>query len=628
MNWNVFLFWLNCNIDRPSPPVFPSIFASFLTFQMQNVELSLQKQVADALQSLGLPSESVPAISLQPTRPEFEGDLTLVCFPFTKLLGKGPEQIGQLIGEFLIAHGREVIGFNVVKGFLNLSVSDRVWIAALWNFTQNKWVGGLPDKGLKVLVEFSSPNTNKPLHLGHLRNNFLGASLSELLSFAGFKVIKANLVNDRGIHICKSMVAYIETGNDETPESSGVKGDHLVGKYYVKYDQIFKEQVLELVGTGKTEDEAKVQAPIFVKAKQMLLDWEAGKPEIIELWKTMNGWVYAGFSASYQRMGVTFDKYYYESDTYILGKDIIEEGLSKGVFYRKEDGSVWIDLTKEGLDHKLVLRSDGTSVYITQDMGTADLKYENFKMDRSVYVVGNEQDYHFEVLFHILKRLGRPYAYGLFHLSYGMVDLPSGKMKSREGTVVDADELMDEMVDTAKERTQELGKTVGFDEEELIRLYNILGIGAIKYFLLKVDPKKRMQFNPSESIELNGNTATAIQYTHARISAICRKAHQLEIGLTMNHMPPELQQSERELVKHILRFVECVEEAALAYSPAIVANYMYETSRLYNSFFAHETIFQTENPQRVQFRVALSNHTGEILRSCGKILGIEMPERM
>jgi arginyl-tRNA synthetase len=424
------------------------------------------------------------------------------------------------------------------------------------------------------------------------------------------------------------MVAYIETGNGETPASSGMKGDHLVGKYYVKYDQLFKGQVAELVASGKTEDEAKVQAPIFIAAKQMLVDWEAGKTDVIELWKTMNGWVYDGFNASYHRMGISFDQYYYESNTYILGKDIVDEGLAKDVFYRKEDDSVWIDLTEEGLDHKLVLRSDGTSVYITQDMGTADLKYKDFKMDRSVYVVGNEQDYHFEVLFHILKRLQRPYAYGLFHLSYGMVDLPSGKMKSREGTVVDADELMDEMVATAKERTLELGKTVDFDAEELSRLYDVLGIGAIKYFLLKVDPKKRMQFNPAESIELNGNTATAIQYTHARISAICRKADQLEIGLRLNHLPPDLKKTEKDLVKHILRFVECVEEAASAYSPAVVANYIYETSRLYNSFFAHETIFQAETPERIQFRVSLSTHTGEILRSCGKILGIVMPERM
>jgi len=595
---------------------------------MQSVEHSLREQISKALQTLGARVESIPVISLQPTRPEFEGDLTLVCFPFTKMLGKGPEQIGEAIGEYLSNHSHEVVGFNVVKGFLNLKIADKVWLSALWEFTQKQLVKGLPGKTQKVLVEFSSPNTNKPLHLGHLRNNFLGASLSELLKFAGFEVIKANLVNDRGIHICKSMVAYLETGNGETPASSGLKGDHLAGKYYVQYDQIFKSQVAELMESGTPEEGAKMQAPIFLSARQMLVDWEAGKPEVIALWSQMNGWVYDGFNASYKRMGVSFDKYYYESNTYILGKDIVDEGLSQGVFYRKEDGSVWIDLTAEGLDHKLVLRSDGTSVYITQDLGTADLKYQDFKMDRSVYVVGNEQDYHFEVLFHILKRMGRPYAPGLYHLSYGMVDLPSGKMKSREGTVVDADELMDQMVQTAKDRTLELGKIGDFEASELDTLYEVLGIGAIKYFLLKVDPKKRMQFNPADSIELNGNTATAIQYTHARISAICRKAEQQFIGLTINHMPTILQKSERDLVTHLLRFVGCIEEAAQEYSPAIVANYFYETSRLYNSFFAHETIFQADSTELIQFRVALSNHTGEVLRACGKILGITMPERM
>jgi arginyl-tRNA synthetase len=440
--------------------------------------------------------------------------------------------------------------------------------------------------------------------------------------------VKANLVNDRGIHICKSMVAYLQKGNGETPETSGLKGDHLVGKYYVLYDQLFKAEVAQLVENGMPDDEAKTKAPIFLSAKQMLLDWESGKKDVKDLWTKMNGWVYDGFNHTYKRMGVSFDQYYYESNTYILGKDIVDEGLAKGVFYKKEDGSVWIDLTREGLDHKLVLRSDGTSVYITQDLGTADLKYQDFGMDRSVYVVGNEQDYHFEVLFHILKRMDRPYAKGLYHLSYGMVDLPSGKMKSREGTVVDADELMDEMVETAKERTLELGKIGDFDTAELETLYEVLGIGAIKYFLLKVDPKKRMQFNPAESIELNGNTATAIQYTHARISAICRKADQQIIGLGLNHLPSALQKTERDLVKHLLRFAGCIEEASNEYSPAVVANYFYETSRLYNSFFAHETIFQADSAQLIQFRVALSNHTGEVLRACGKILGITMPERM
>lgn len=568
------------------------------------------------------------SIQLQPTKPEFEGDLTLVCFPFTKALGKNPEQIGQELGHFLLQHSGEIERFNVVKGFLNFLIRDNVWLDEFSAWSKTESWKGLPEKKEKVLIEFSSPNTNKPLHLGHLRNNFLGAALSNLMEFAGFETKKANLVNDRGIHICKSMVAYLKNGNGETPESSGMKGDHLVGKYYVEYDRIFKKQVEESVSGGKSEDDAKANAPILLEAKQMLLDWEAGKPEVIQLWKTMNGWVYAGFETSYKRMGISFDKFYYESNTYLLGKSIVEEGLQKGVFYKKPDNSVWIDLSQEGLDHKLVLRSDGTSVYITQDLGTADLKFSDFAMDRSVYVVGNEQDYHFEVLFRILKKLNRPYAQGLFHLSYGMVDLPSGKMKSREGTVVDADELMDEMVDTARQRTNELGKIADFQGDELEKLYEVLGIGAIKYFLLKVDPKKRMQFNPAESIELNGNTATAIQYTHARISSIVRKASLAGISSEYSGGPANLQPSERDLLKHLLNFNEMVDEAAIAYSPAVVANYLYETSRQYNSFFAHETIFQANSPELVQFRVALSNLTGMVIRACGHILGIEMPERM
>jgi arginyl-tRNA synthetase len=595
---------------------------------MKQLENELESLIVRAFESFGLADQQIPKIALQPTKAEFEGDLTLVCFPFTKLLGKGPEQIGAQVGEYLLNHSPLVDKFNVVKGFLNLSISDKAWLDAFWNFTQSGLVGGFPSKAEKVMVEYSSPNTNKPLHLGHLRNNFLGASLSELLKFSGYEVIKANLVNDRGIHICKSMVAYLREGNGETPETSGLKGDHLVGKYYVTYDKILKEETAVLISEGKSEDEAKSQAAIALQAKQMLLDWEAGKPEVIELWKKMNGWVYDGFNASYKRMGVSFDTFYYESNTYLLGKDIVEEGLKSGVFYQKPDGSVWIDLSAEGLDHKLVLRSDGTSVYITQDLGTADLKYKDFGMSRSIYVVGNEQDYHFAVLFHILKKLNRPYSYGLHHLSYGMVDLPSGKMKSREGTVVDADELMNEMVETAKSRTQELGKIADFQPDELGKLYEVLGIGAIKYFLLKVDPKKRMLFNPEESIELNGNTATAIQYTHARISAIGRKADQTNIGKRFTHRPAELKKSEKELIKHLILFPTTVEEAAAEYSPAVIANYLYETSRLYNSFFAHESIFQAGENELVQFRVALSCHAGEVIRACGKILGIEMPDRM
>lgn len=596
---------------------------------LMNFQEKISNQIRLAIASLTAQIDvNALTINLQETKPEFEGDLTLVCFPFTKAVGKSPEQIGQAIGEYLLAHSPEVVRFNVVKGFLNLVIADSVWGVEFQSWVERNGVEGLPPKAEKVLVEFSSPNTNKPLHLGHLRNNFLGAALSNLLQFAGYQTNKCNLVNDRGIHICKSMVAYLEEGNGETPESSGMKGDHLVGKYYVKYDQIFKQQVSDLVQGGKTEDEAKTQAPIALSAKQMLLDWENSKPEVIDLWKKMNGWVYDGFGSTYKRMGIGFDKFYYESETYILGKDIVEEGLAKGVFFRKEDGSVWIDLTAEGLDQKLVLRSDGTSVYITQDLGTADLKFKDFGMNRSIYVVGNEQDYHFVVLFHILKKLGRSYGPGLYHLSYGMVDLPSGKMKSREGTVVDADELMDEMVQTAKDRTNELGKIADFEADELEKLYEVLGIGAIKYFLLKVDPKKRMQFNPEESIELHGNTATAIQYTHARIQAISRKASQLNISEAIGFQPETLQKSERELLIHLLNFEQMIEEAATAYSPAVVANYLYETSRKYNSFFAHETIFQAETPELVQFRVGLSVLTGKAIRACGGILGLEMPERM
>lgn len=593
-----------------------------------DLQNELIQHIRTGLSALSTINFSETNIQLQPTRPEFDGDLTLVCFPFTKALGKGPEQVGQLLGDYLQSLNGMVERFNVVKGFLNLRIKDAVWLNQFQEFDKKNHYTGLPTKNEKVLVEFSSPNTNKPLHLGHLRNNFLGAALSNLMQFAGYDTKKANLVNDRGIHICKSMVAYLEKGNGETPETSGLKGDHLVGKYYVEYDRIFKSQVAEAVAAGILEEEASKQAPILLKAKQMLVDWEAGKSDVIELWKTMNSWVYAGFNASYKRMGISFDKFYYESDTYLLGKSIVDEGLAKGVFYKKPDNSVWIDLTDVGLDHKLVLRSDGTSVYITQDLGTADLKFADFGMNRSVYVVGNEQDYHFEVLFHILKKLERPYAAGLFHLSYGMVDLPSGKMKSREGTVVDADELMEEMVETAKLRTNELGKIADFQSDELETLYEVLGIGAIKYFLLKVDPKKRMLFNPEESIELNGNTATAIQYTHARISSISRKAQLANIDLGIKNKPSELKETERNLLIHILGFQQAIEEAAQSYSPAVVANYLYETSRTYNSFFAHETIFQAGTDELVQFRVALSHATGKVIRACGTILGIEMPERM
>lgn len=595
---------------------------------MQGIESKIRSLTGKAIELLGTPGALLPEISLSPTRPEFEGDLTLVCFPFTKIMGKSPEQSGQLIGEYLLEHCPEIEKFNVVKGFLNLTVQDRAWLAEFWNLTQTGAFIPRPGNGRKIMVEFSSPNTNKPLHLGHIRNIFLGAALSEIMEFAGFEVVRTNLINDRGIHICKSMVAYKRQGAGQTPETSGIKGDHLVGKFYVLYNDIFTAEVKQLEEAGMSREEASEKSPVLLEARKMLQDWEQGNPEVLSLWNTMNGWVYAGFESTYQRMGIHFDQYYYESETYLLGKDMVQEGLNSGIFFQKEDGSVWIDLSDEGLDHKLVQRADGTSVYITQDMGTADLKYRDHQMERSVYVVGNEQDYHFEVLFHILRKMNRPYSYGLHHLSYGMVDLPGGKMKSREGTVVDADELMDELVGTAREKTAELGKIAGFDSGELEKLYEILGIGAIRYFLLKVDPRKRMLFNPEESISLQGNTATAIQYTHARISSICRKAEQSAIGLRLNHMPAVLEKSEKELVLHLLRFDDALAEAVQNYAPSVLANYLYECSRLYNSFFAHVSIFQAETPQLIQFRAALSFHTGEAIRACGKMLGIQMPERM
>ncbi|MEO6631198.1 MAG: arginine--tRNA ligase, partial [Mucilaginibacter sp.] len=463
-------------------------------------------------------------VSLQETRKEFEGQVTIVTFPFTKFSHKTPEQTGAEIGEYIKNELKEVAAFNVIKGFLNISLADSYWLDQLYtNILTDDFAVAKPN-GKKVMVEYSSPNTNKPLHLGHVRNNLLGFSVAEILSAAGFEVVKTNLVNDRGIHICKSMLAWQKFGNGETPQSTGEKGDHLVGKYYVLFDKEYKKQIDELKAAGQTEDEAKKNAPVIKEAQEMLLKWETGDPEVIDLWKTMNSWVYEGFDATYKKLGVDFDKFYYESNTYLLGKDIIEEGLAKSVFLKKEDGSVWIDLTADGLDEKLVLRGDGTSVYITQDLGTAQLKYDEFKVDQSIYVVGNEQDYHFKVLFLILDKLGKSWAKGLYHLSYGMVDLPSGKMKSREGTVVDADDLIDEMERTAKEQTEALGKVDGFSEADKNKLYNTIGMGALKYFLLKVDPKKRLLFDPNESVDFQGHTGPFIQYTHARIKSVLSRA--------------------------------------------------------------------------------------------------------
>lgn len=573
---------------------------------------------------------AVSELSLQPTRKEFAGNYTFVMFPYSKITKASPEQGAAKIGDYLKHHSPIVSDFNVVKGFLNISVADEKWLAVFGQLMQEQQIGQFPANGHKVMVEYSSPNTNKPLHLGHLRNNFLGFSLSEILKANGYEVIRTNLVNDRGIHISKSMVAYKHFGEGETPASSGIKGDHLVGKYYVRFDQEYKKQIFELTDQGLFEEEAKKQAPIMKEAQEMLFQWEAGDKEVISLWETMNGWVYEGFATTYETMGVEFDQYYYESNTYLLGKDIVEEGLQNGVFFRKEDGSVWADLKEEGLEEKLVLRGDGTSVYITQDMGTADLKYQAYHIDRSVYVVGNEQDYHFDVLFKILKKLRRPYADGLYHLSYGMVDLPSGKMKSREGTVVDADDLMQEMVDTAAAHTQELGKIDGFNEEQAHELYRILGLGALKYFLLKVDPKKRMLFNPQESIEFQGNTGPFIQYTHARISSILRKADQ--IGMDYKACGFEgiatIAESEQALIILLNDFKEKIRLAGNEYSPAVVAQYLFDLAKEYNRFYAELPIFNESDDQLQAFRIALSAQVARTIKSGMKLLGIVVPDKM
>ena len=565
-------------------------------------------------------------INLQETRKEFEGQVTLVTFPFTKFSKKSPEQTGNEIGAYLLNELKVVSAFNVIKGFLNISIADDHWIDKLYTDILLDDFAVFKPAGKKVMVEYSSPNTNKPLHLGHIRNNLLGFSVAEILAAAGYEVIKTNLVNDRGIHICKSMLAWQKFGNGETPQSSGLKGDHLVGKYYVLFDKEYKKQIEVLIVNGEKEDEAKKNAPLIKEAQEMLLKWEAGELEVIGLWQTMNSWVYAGFAETYKKLGVSFDKFYYESGTYLLGKDIIEEGLEKGVFFKKEDNSVWIDLTDEGLDQKLLLRSDGTSVYMTQDLGTAQLKYDDFHMDKSIYVVGNEQDYHFKVLFTILKKLGKEGADGLFHLSYGMVDLPSGKMKSREGTVVDADDLMDEMEQTAKEQALAKGKTDSFSEQEKLHLYHIIGMGALKYFLLKVDPKKRLLFDPNESVELEGHTGPFIQYTHARIRSVLKKASDTEREKVREYKT--LAPVERDLIVSLTQFPENIRQAAEAYSPALIANYVYELAKNYNKFYHESPILQAEDEITKQFRLELSAASGKVINRAMKLLGIEVPERM
>lgn len=564
-------------------------------------------------------------LSFQETRKEFKGDITLVTFQLVSISKKSPEQTAREIGEYLEQHVEEVSSFEVVKGFLNIRMSDSYWLACLRELSEEKAYGRLSRNGKKIMVEYSSPNTNKPLHLGHIRNNVLGFSLAEILDAAGYEVFKTCLVNDRGIHICKSMIAWLKYGNDETPESTGLKGDHLVGKYYVIFDQEYKKEVASLVATGTSEEEAKKTAPLILETQAMLLAWEAHDSEVIALWKRMNAWVYAGFDQTYSRLGVTFDKYYYESDTYKLGKDLIQEGLDSNVFFKKPDGSVWIDLSADGLDEKVVLRADGTSVYITQDLGTAVLKEADFGMDQSIYVVGNEQDYHFKVLFLILKKLGFPWANGLFHMSYGMVDLPGGKMKSREGTVVDADDLMDEMQETARIKTEELGKTDDFSDMEKSSLNRKIGMGALKYFLLKVDPRKRLLFDPAESIDFQGNTGPFIQYSYARIKSILRK--ESNITPYMGEFF-EMNEDERSLIKLLYSYRETVQTAAQEFSPAVIAAYLYDLGKSFNRFYHENQVLKAEYEITRQFRLNLCFQTGLIIKSGMTLLGIEVPEKM
>lgn len=591
-----------------------------------NIQDQIIKATQQAVKDLYAVDLSEDQITLQETRKEFKGHFTLVTFPIIRFAKKSPEQTGQEIGEYLKSKIASIVDFNIIKGFLNLELSSDYWFDRLKDEISNPDYGFFPQNGKKLILEYSSPNTNKPLHLGHIRNNLLGYSVAEILKAYGYEVIKANLVNDRGIHICKSMLSWKLFGNGETPESSGLKGDHLVGKYYVRFDKEYKKEIEGLIKSGNTEEEAKKNAPLIKEAQSMLQKWEAHDTEVVELWRMMNAWVYAGFAETYKQLGVDFDKYYYESDTYLLGKDIIQEGLDSGVFFKKEDNSVWIDLTDDGLDEKLVLRGDGTSVYITQDLGTAQLKYDNFKTDESIYVVGNEQDYHFKVLFLILKKLGKPWANGLFHLSYGMVDLPSGKMKSREGTVVDADDLIEEMISTAKARTEELGKVSDFSPEEKEKLYYNIGLGALKYFLLKVEPKKRLLFDPNESIDFQGHTGPFIQYTYARINSVLNKSSYN--ADTLIDKPAVLKESELDLIQLLDRFPEKIEASAKEFSPAQLANYIYDLSKLYNKFYHEESILKAEDERVKNFRLKLSKITALTIAKGMKLLGIDVPERM
>ena len=589
----------------------------------------LGKVISEALRNLYSLDAAPETIAFQQTKKEFEGDLTIVVFPYVKVSKKGPEQTAAEIGEYLKANCNQVEAYNVVKGFLNISLTQSFWIGyfneiiALPKFGTTEAKADSP----QVLLEYSSPNTNKPLHLGHIRNHLLGFSVAELLKAAGNRVIKTSIINDRGVHICKSMLAWKRYGNNETPESTGMKGDHLVGKYYVAFDKVYKQEITTLVEQGMKQEEAEKKAPSMLEVQDMLRKWEAGDKEVVDLWKMMNAWVYAGFDVTYKTLGVDFDKTYYESNTYILGKDMVAEGLQKGVFFKKDDGSVWIDLTNDGLDQKLVQRADGTSVYITQDIGTAALRYKEYpELIKMIYTVGNEQDYHFKVLFLILSKLGYAWAKECYHLSYGMVELPEGKMKSREGTVVDADDLMQEMYDTAEATTKELGKIDGFTDEEAKELYRNISLGALKYFILKVDPKKKMLFDPKESIDFNGHTGPFIQYTYARIQSILRKANFTLTSETAESIA--MQSKEKDLIKIMHEFPQAVADAAKGYSPALLANYVYELAKVFNQFYHDITILKEENEELKIFRLNLAYKCGLVIKTSMKLLGINVPDRM
>ena len=591
-----------------------------------NIQTLLESKVKEGF--LTLFETTLPSVEFQSTRKDFEGDITIVVFPMLRYKKGNPAKIGEILGEHLLKNVHEITAFNVVKGFLNLVVDDKVYLESFNSIYAIDNFGFSLKKSDVVMVEYSSPNTNKPLHLGHVRNNLLGYSVAEILKASGHKVYKTQIINDRGIHICKSMLAWKKFGNSETPQTTGLKGDSLVGKYYVKFNDVYKKEINTLMANGMNEEDAKKNAPIHIEAQQMLLKWEAGELETVALWKMMNNWVYEGFKITYSNLGVDFDTLYYESDTYLLGKDVIEDGIKREIFFKKEDGSVWCDLTEEGLDEKLVLRSDGTAVYMTQDIGTAIQRVKDHSdINGMVYTVGNEQDYHFKVLFLILKKLGFSWASHLYHLSYGMVDLPSGKMKSREGTVVDADELMQEMTDTAKNISQELGKLEGYSDEEKSDLYRIIGLGALKYFILKVDPKKRILFDPKASVDFQGNTGPFIQYTYARIQSILRKAT-FDYNQIINPSGLSLEIKEKELIKQLQLYPDTIQQAAENYSPALIANYTYDLVKEFNSFYQNVSILGESNEIKKRLRVQLSSKVADVIKSAFSLLGIQVPNRM